>query len=512
MNSRTSNAIKNVAFSMMTQFVNIIVKFVMRTVFIYCLGKEYLGINGVFTNVLSLLSLTELGLGTAIIYSMYKPAAMDDKTKIAQYVKYYQKIYTAIGLMIFAIGLCLLPILDIIVTDVPNVAHIRLIYVLFLLQSATSYFFAQYASLLFVYQKNYEVQRLRLVFSVVKAVAQSLLLILTRMYLVYLFFDIFLSILSNYVIARKAIRLFPFIRNCGGRLSSNEKKEVWRNAFYNFSIRIGFTVINATDNLIISTFISTVLVGLYSNYSLIIQIILATVILLQQALKAGVGNLCVTKSTGKKFETYHNIFFLYGTLFCVIMTCLLSLLQPFVVWWLGESYRLEMSVVVIVVFNCYLSGMHQVNEMFIEADGLYCHFKWKPIAEAAANLGISIFLARQIGLLGVFLGTTVCHFAFTFWYDAYIVYRYSLHEKLYDYFCRYGLYFFSAVIAAGMSYFCSNLFIGVNSLLLLVLKAGIAIFFSAGIWVLCFFRTKEFRYYKKLILSGISHIRGVLPG
>ncbi len=499
MQTRTGSAIRNVYFSLFSQFINILVKFGMRTVFVYCLGKEYLGINGVFSNVLTILSLTELGLGSAIVYSMYKPIAEGNERKVTQFVKYYKKIYMMIGIIIITLGCCLIPFLGYLITDMPDVEHIRFIYVLFLLNSATSYFFAQYVSLINAYQMSYEYKKIQMWFSILKAILQSVFLVVTHMYIVYLLIDIALNFSSNYAVYRKARCLFPFITEYKGELEKEEKTELWKNALSNFSIKIGITVINSTDNLVISACISTILVGLYSNYLMVIQIILTTAVLVQQALMAGIGNACVTGTDQSKQQIYHRLLFLYGGLFCIIVGCLYSLMQPFIALWLGTEYMLTDEVTLVMIVNCYLSGMHQVNEAFIYSDGLYQHFKWKPWMEALLNLVISIVLARQIGIIGVLIGTTISHFMLTFWYDAYIVYKYSIHLKIGDYFKRYLSYAACAALVIVVECFMNMMFKNASDTIgIFFLKAVCGGGLSTGTWLLFFGKTDECRYYYKL--------------
>lgn len=494
--SRTKNALRNISSSILFQMINIIVKFAMRTVFIYCLGKEYLGINGVFANVLSILALTELGLGTAIVYSMYQPIANDDKNKISQYVKYYKKIYMVIGVVIFCIGSALLPFLDRLITDLPNVHNIRLIYSLYLLQSTSSYFFAQYSSLIEAYQMTYECRKIQIVFSVAKAIAQSVFLIVTKNFIIYLLIDIAIVICTNYVIYLKVITLFPFIRECKGCLDIEEKKTLWKNAMSNFSIKMGVTIINSTDNLVISACISTVLVGLYSNYAMIIQIILTSAVLIQRSVMAGIGNVCATEGFERKCVVFNRLLFMYGGMFAVISTVLYGVLQSFIFVWVGKSYIMDKGIVCLIILNCYLSGMHQVNETFIFSDGLYRFFKWKPWVEALINLVISVLLAKYIGIMGVLLGTTISHVLLTFWYDAYIVCKYSLKEKLIRYFKMFFKYMLGMFISVGFMYlFLTFSPVVQESLAGLVINAIVSLLIVCVVWLVMFKNSSEMTYF-----------------
>lgn len=505
MENRTNNAVRNVYSAVIFQILNIVIKFGMRTVFVYCLGQEYLGVSGVFSNVLTILSLTELGLGTAIVYDMYKPIAEGDTHKITQLVVFYKQVYAAIGIIVFIAGSVLIPFLNVILTEVPNVSHLTLIYVLFLVKTSSSYFFAQYTTVLSAYQKNYINTKYRMVFSVIKAVSESVLLLCTGQYLLYLVLDIILEIICSYCIYKNAVRLFPYIKEKTAPLENAEIKKIWKNAMDMFSIKIGTTFVNATDNVIISAFVSTVLVGIYSNYGLIIQIILTSTILIQNAVIAGVGNVCVSNDTKKKSELFEKINFMYASIFSLIFGELVVLLQPFIVLWLGNEYRLEMPVVVIAILNCYLSGMHQPVEMYIYADGMFRYFKWKPWIEVFLNLVISILLAQKLGMIGVFLGTTISCLLTTFWYDAYIVYRYSLKKDFKRYWIRYVQYFGVTVLICIVTMIFAGKIEGMASgIVLLLLKGTAALVICGCIWGLFFMHTKEYRYFFDLLREKIK--------
>ncbi|MCM1262984.1 MAG: polysaccharide biosynthesis C-terminal domain-containing protein [Butyrivibrio sp.] len=498
MKSRTENAGKNLIATVIYQITNIIMKFGMRTIFVYCLGKEYLGVNGVFSNILSMLSLAELGLGSAIVYDMYKPVAEGNEEKICQYLKLYKAIYTFIGCFILLAGVCLIPFLDKILTDVPNVEHIKVIYILFLLKTSISYFWAEYTSLLGIYQMEYINKRYLSIFAVIKSAVESVFLLITRNYIIYLVIEIVLMIISNYCIYKKAIVLFPFIRKKVLMLKKEEVLAVCKNALGTFSIKFNGTVLGATDNLIISALISTVLVGIYSNYDMVIQMVLFFTVMIKNAVTGGVGNLCAKESKDKKYEVFKKIFFLYGSIYMVVAVCLLNLLEPFILLWLGVGYHLDKIVVCIVVFNCYLSGMLQPIEIYTFADGLFVHYKWKPWIEAAINLIVSVILTKYFGLIGVFLGTTISKISTSIWFDAYIVYHYSFQLRFNEYWKRFMCYLGITVIVAILSYWIVskvNIFVG---------KVAISLGLSFIVWLGVFYRTEEFIFYKRLLIKRMK--------
>lgn len=442
MESRTKNAQRNFIYVIVFQVVNIIVKFAMRTVFIYCLGKQYLGINGVFTNVLTILSMTELGLGSAIVYDLYKPLKENDQVKIAQQIMYFKKIYYCIGSIIFVVGLLLIPFLPYILTDVPDVEHITLIYVLYLFNTASSYFFAQYSTLISAAQKNYLITKVQLLFSIIKSVVESAFLVIARNYIIYLLIEIILNIISNSVIKNKALKEFPYLREKVEPLSKENKKSVWNNAINASSMKLAGTLTGSTDNLIISTLISTIVVGVYSNYYLIISIIQSTTFMIEKAVMAGVGDLCASEEdNGNKQRVFSNLQFIYAMLYAVIFSELIVNFQSFIAVWIGEGYLLSYPVVFVIVLNNYFVGIQQPIETFMYSNGLFKYFKFTPWIEAVMNLVTSVILAKQIGLIGVLLGTTISRLVVSFWYQVYIVFKYSLQSSYKNYWKVFMRYF-----------------------------------------------------------------------
>lgn len=501
MESRIENAGRNLVATIVYQIINIIMKFGMRTVFVYCLGKEYLGINGVFSNILSMLSLAELGLGSAIVYDIYKPVAEGNETKICQYIKFYKVIYMFIGCFILLAGSCLIPFLDKILTDVPNITHIEIIYVLFLLKTSISYFWAEYTSLLGIYQMEYINKRYFSIFAVIKSVAESIFLLITHDYIVYLVIELILMILNNYCIYSKSIALFPFIKKKVPMLTVGEIVKVCKNALGTFSIKFGGTVLGATDNLIISMLISTVLVGIYSNYDMIIQLVLFFTVMIKNAVTGSVGNLCAKEADDKKYTVFLKIYFLYGSIYMIVFVCLINLLEPFITLWLGTEYHLDNNVIIIAVFNCYLSGMLQPIEIYTYADGLFSYYRWKPWMEAAINLAVSVLLAKYWGLAGVFMGTTISKVSASLWFDAYILYRYSFHVRFSEYWKRFVWYLGVAVLTAAVSYWTTskiNVFVG---------KAIISLGLVVVVWLCSFCRTEEFVFYKRLLLRKLKGVK-----
>lgn len=500
MESRTKNAEKNILSAVLFQVLNIFLKFVLRTVFIYALGKEYLGINGVFSNILTVLSLSELGLSSAIVYDMYKPIAEDNKPQICALMIFYKKIFSLIGLFVFIVGIALSPFLRYIITDVPNVKHITVIYVMYVINSASSYLFAQYTSIVSAYQKNYIITNNNMCFSIIKTVVEIIMLCIFHSYIVYLAIEIIISISQNVIVYKIACKLFPFIMHGGLEISKDEKKHIFRNALSNFSIKISDTVIGATDNILISMLVSTVMVGLYSNYALIIQICLATTVMFMNAVLSGVGNLCATGTYLEKQILFKRVNFFFVSIYALICVGFVSVVDSFISVWIGEDYILNMPIKIIIIINCVMSGMKQPAEIFISADGLFRYFKIVPLMAACLNILISIILGNYFGMIGVLLGTTISQAMTNMWYYPYIVYKYSLQTNFKEYIWRYLK---SILLIIGMcvisSFLIDLLCINLKGIILVGVSGGISLMVYLVVWVIVNHNKEEFKYYYNIL-------------
>lgn len=501
MENRTKHVIRNLNFSVIYQIVNIIIKFILRTIFIHFLGKEYLGINGLFTSILTVLSLSELGLGTAIIYDMYKPIHDKNTAKITQLFKFYKYIYIVIGTFIFIAGLCLIPFLKYLISDIKYINNIYFIYILQLISTSASYFFAQYRTLIDANQLNELNTRNNIRFNILRTILQSLALMLFRNYIVYLLIELITQVVSNYFIYLKCKKIFPYINQKVEKLPKGDKSHIFKNALSMFSIKIGTTVLNATDNIVISSMISTVVVGIYSNYTLITTVITASTMMISGALQASVGNLCVSSDYEKRIKVFERIRFLYVSIYSIIFCCLIILMNNFITIWIGQDYLLNMGTVFLILLNLYFTGVHQPIEIYIYADGLFRYFKIKPWIEAGINLSLSLILAKYIGILGVLLGTTISHIATTLWYDSYIVFKYSLKQKLMDFFKKYLDYMLSISLVTIIAfYICNCINIG-NEYVSFGIKGICCITITSALWIIRYIKNENLIYYKNLVLN-----------
>ena len=494
--SRTENSIINSAMSIVTQVLTVVLNFAVKTVFIKMLSDEYLGVNGLFTNIITMLSLADLGIGIAIPYSLYKPLAKKDEHKINVLMNFYKKVYTIIGIAVLLIGLSLTPFLGLIIKDIPkNVPHLSLIYILFVIHSASSYFFVYKKFLIDSDQKGYITSRIIFTFSTLLSIIQIILLVTTKNYILFLLSSIILVIIQNIYISSKANKLYPFIKNkTDEKLEKEDMEGIKKNVSSLFIYKVGTVIMNGTDNIIISKFIGLIIVGFYSNYVLIINSITTVLNQIFNAITSSIGNLVVTTNKKRSKEVYDNLNFANFWLYALFGVCIIVLINPFINIWIGKKYVMGFSIVFLLVLNFYVLGMQSVTNSFRNAYGLFWIAKYRPIIMVIINIVISVVLVQFIGIEGVLIGTLISRLVTTAWLDPYIVHKYGFEISPKSYYIDYLKYLVIFIaISIILNYFVSM--IAINNIFILILIAILVVIIVNVILVLLFFKTSEFNYF-----------------
>ncbi|WP_279006555.1 lipopolysaccharide biosynthesis protein [Thomasclavelia cocleata] len=433
---RAENTFRNLKVSTLAQLFNMFLSFISRTVFIHLLSTEYLGLSGLFTNVLSILALSDLGIGNAIIINLYKPLAEKDEDTICKYMNFYARAYRIIGTVIIVFGLITMPFLNYIVktdTDIPN---LYIIYFLYVLNSAISYFCAYKRSIITADQKEYMNVINRNVFLVLQNILQIIFLLITKNYIVYISIMVICTFLSNLKISQVANKYYPYLENNKSKLSMSEIKKLFRDLKAMMYHKFGNTIINSTDNIIISSFLGVFWVGLYSNYSMIIGIITTFALLIFSSASASIGNLNATENSEKVFFIFRVMQFLGVWVYGFCSLCFIFLLNPFIELWIGNKYVLDSKTMVIIVLAFCIKGVVSISGTFVDSLGLFWNTRYKPWIMALLNIFISIIGAQIIGLRGVFIGTIMSYCLTSLWVDPYVLYKYKFKIR----FIEYGKY------------------------------------------------------------------------
>ena len=504
--SRTENSLKNLRFSIFFKIAGIILTFLARKIFVRILSAEYLGLNGTFSNVLTMLSLVELGVGSAITFSLYRPLAENDRTLVLSIMKLYKKLYTIIGITVAVLGAALTPFLPHLVKEMPDIPHISLIYLMFVFNSAISYFFVYKQTLIDADQKNYIITTYNCTVGMSCTILQCVVLLLTHNYFLYLGLTIAQTIVSNVLLARKADRLYPFLNDPDAApLPQETKTQISKNVSGMVLHKVGAVIVFGTDNLLLAKIFGVVSVGIYSNYTLVTESLKSATTLLFRSLTASVGNLNAAEDRDYVEQMFWRIDRFSQWLFGFCSICLFALLNPLIgEIWLGEEWLFPVPIVFVIVLNFYINGMRQSNLLFTDAMGLYWEGRYKPVAESIINLAVSILLALRYGVIGVFIGTFVSMISTDFWIEPRIVFRHGLKRSPGRYFTRYAFHTAVTFAAGFVTVFLCGLL--PSGLLAFLGKMMICAIVPNLIYFLVYFRTEEFGYFKELLTRILSKL------
>ena len=452
--SRTKNSARNATVAIISKIVHLLLTFICRTVFIQTLGSEYLGFNGIFTNILQVLSFANLGIGVAIIYRMYKPVAEGDQERIKTLVHFYKITYSIIGTVIFIAGLALMPFLHFIIKDAPHVnENIYIIYVLFLVNSSISYFFAHKQSIISGHQNDYVLSLILLFAIFIQDVLQIIFLFATHNYIIYLVIQIASTLLQNVLSARKADKMYPYIKEKNyQKISKKELRSFMLDVGSLVFYQAGSVLNSGTDNIIISAFVGVTTVGILSNYSLLIEGIRDLINYMFSSITSSIGNLNTIKDKNKKENVFYQmmyiLFIVYG--FAAIMTTLL--INKFILIWLGEDYIMSMSISIALGFDIYVLGMRYINYTYRNTLGLFKKGAFMPFVVAVANVVLSIVLVQHVGVLGVLIATPLTRLVLTA-YEPYFIHKTAFGTSPLRYYKKYPYYLFITLLAGAISYF-----------------------------------------------------------
>lgn len=490
----TYNLLSGFAF----RILGIITAFLVRTVFIHCLNTDYLGINGLYSNILSMLSLTELGFGTAMIYSMYKPLAEKNQQKISQLLELYKIVYRVVGTVILVLGIILVPFLDCFVKDAPDIQGLTIYYVLFLLNSVVSYWFFSYRnSILQADQKAYVLTGYQSVFNIVKTVLQIILLLIFKSYIVYLVTQIGCTIAQNIAVAVRVQRDYPdALAKPATPLPNVERKKIFRDVRALMLQKISFVTLNSTDNIIISSFVGVTLVGLLSNYMILIDAITGVLSQVTAAISASLGNYFAEKDKHSGYDIFKRIEFLNFWLYGFSMIALMVLMDPFVTLWLGADYTLGTWVAISLAIRFFVEGYMNTMSVFRSTLGLFAYGQALPLVVTAVNIVLSIALSYVWGIAGVLIATPISRLVIQVWYNPLLIHKKGFHRSVLPFYARYALRVALLVVVAIITMKCVGMIMTTGVTVVSFACAVLAVAMIPNlIFLAAFFKTEEFTYF-----------------
>ncbi|MBM6949505.1 oligosaccharide flippase family protein [Mordavella massiliensis] len=413
----SSKNFMNAVITLMTQILSLILKFVLQWVFIKTLGAEYLGYNSVFTNILQMLNMADFGVGVAITSFLYKPISENNRKRINALMYLYRKIYTALGIFVFIVGMMILTILPWIIPNATcSNAYLRILFTINLAGTISTYFLAYNRSLLLAQQKAYYVNSVDFIVNLIVIVLQIITLFIWKSYIIYLLLSVGKNVISNYVVYSNCYKKNKFLKEETELLLVEEyRPKIWKYIKDVFISKVGAYIFYGTDNIIISIFKGPVLVGYLSNYTLVTVALQGIISQVFSALQAGLGYyLTITNDIflkRKKVNFYFNINYIIAN---SCMVCCIFLFQPFINLYVGHGYLLSNITVYLLSINLYLTLMLNVPAQLFVIYKLHTYDKKIVALSAILNIVISASLVYGIGINGVLIGTFITSIIYLF--------------------------------------------------------------------------------------------------
>lgn len=495
-------ATKNVLSSVMQSIVNIVINFLSRIIFVQILNESYLGINGLFSNILNVLSIADLGIGTAMMFRLYEPIAENNIKKIQQLVAFFRKVYLYIAIVVLIFGMLLIPFLKSIVNLEEEVTFLNEYYILALLNVVISYLFVYRTTLIIADQKNYILNRCINIFKIVTFILQTIVLIIFKQYFLYLLVALITNFICNLWQNKIAIQLYPYLEVTNITLPSEDKKKIFIDIKALFLYRIAGVMQSNTDSILTSIFVGTIYVGYYSNYLLLITAIVSVLTLIFNNLKASIGNRLADKNMKEKDKLFlfRSIEFINYWLvaFCAIAFIILS--SDFIGICFGETYKLPLAIVILIALNFYTSNIRQTIWAFRETTGLFHQTRYITLITAVINFFLSILMGYLWGMSGIILATVIARMVYAWWKEPQILFTKYFHVSSKYYYLKYIQ---RLLLCGGICYItyvtCSFVIIQ-NIIISFIVKVVICGVIPNIIFLLIYCKTEEFGYiYKKII-------------
>lgn len=497
---------KNLKFSIVNYLIINLLKFLVRMVFVAMLSIEYLGINSLYSNILAVLSLAELGIGPAIAYSLYKPLAVEDRETVKSIMWLFRKVYIIVGFVILLVGLCLYPWIGYFIKDAPNIVDLNHFYIIFLLNTVVSYFWSYKRTLLIADQKQYYVNIYQAIVQVIVSLLQVCVLLFAQSYWGFLIIMFLGTVIENIIIANRADAQYLYLKQRAKILDKVIKDRIIRDVKAMIVHKIGGIVVFSSSNIILSRFVGLAAVGLYSNYYMVIAAMNTFSSRIFESMTASVGKTIAVGSTEEKQKSFYVIQFITAFQASLISTGLYVLLDVFIDLWLGKDYLLDRVIVMCIVLSFYLTYMRKGVLMYKDACGLFWHDRYKPVIESIIYITVSVFLTVNYGTIGVIIGGIVSTVFTCFWIEPYVLFRYALKMSLRKYFYDYSKFLIVTLLCSYLCKYWYNKIFYMPTLVNFVWGVFMVTGFVSLFWTILFRKRYEFILLKNFIISKIKSI------
>lgn len=449
---RTKNATRNIFWGILFRLVATLFPFIMRTVLLYILGVEYLGLNSLFTSLLSFLSLAELGIGNAMVYAMYKPIVQDDDAMICALLKLYKKLYQIIGSIILIIGLILFPFVEKLVHgSYPADINLYLLFGIYLFHTVISYFMFGYKqSILMAFHRNDIISKRAAILRLLMYGFQIIVLLLTKNYYIYIIFLPAYTIATNIANSLIVDKLYPQYK-CIGEVPKEVGDSIKKNVLSLIGNKLSDIVLNSSDNLIISMFIGLSMVAMYDNYYYVFNAVVGIALIIYNSLTAGLGNSILLESRKKNYQDFRILTFLNSWFITWCTACLICLMQPFIQIWVGKELMFPNTVVFLFGIYFYIFQSEKIVLTYKDAAGLWWEDRFRPYVVMGINLILNVSTVKIWGVYGVIISTIISLLISLPW-SGYILHKQLFESSLKKYLISYIKYMLIAFVTCIVTY------------------------------------------------------------
>lgn len=506
--ARTKNTIRNTVWGAIYRITTIIGPFAVKTLIVRQLGLEYSGLSSLFTSILTVLNLTNMGFSSSIVYTMYKAIVDDDIDAQCAMINFYRRVYKIVGLVILGLGLAIMPFLPHFVKgDCPSDINLYILFGIYLAETAMDYLMFAYVTAIFTaYQRNDITLKISTLRYIIQYSLQAIVLLLVPNYYIYIIILPLMVLpnnIANYVASRK---VFPQL-TCRGTLEKKIRVDIYKRVGTLFGHKVGSTVLVSIDSIIISAFLGLYIMGIYGNYYYILTAVNALVEIVTNGAISGIGNKLVTDSTEENYSLFRMMS--YGWMFLIgaAAACMLSLYQPFIAGiWYDESYLMDIHLVVFLVIYFY-SWMFRIMQLtYRDAAGLWTKDWLKPYIAMVVNVVGSIWMVKATNsVAGVLIPTIFCFFLIYFPWEAWVIFKYLFKEGLKQYFGLSVFYTVLTIVSCFISYRLCLLVTPLNTWLSFVIRLPVILVVHCGLWWCCTRKSREYKRMKKLFLRIVRH-------
>lgn len=502
---RTKNSIKGIISGYINKFVSIFFPFIVQSIFINTLGLKYLGLNSLFTSILNILNLAELGIGSAISFSMYKSIANNNDEEICCLLNLYKKLYRIIGIGVFIIGLMLIPFLKYLCdfSDVPSDINVYLVYLLYLSNTSLSYLLFSYKNSLFsAHQKLNIVNNIEIFVKTLLSIIQIIILIVFENYYLFLVALLLSTVLKNIITQFFSTKYYKkYIPT--GEVDKDKKIEIFSKVKALFLYQVGSAVLTSVDSIVISKYLGLYVLGKYNSYYYVIYALFGFMQMTSNALIAGVGNSIVTESVEKNYSDFKKLNSIQQWIVCVCAVCLICMFQNFIYIWIGQENMLPFGIVIHFTMYFVVWRMLDTVNLYKNAIGMWEYDKYRPLVASIFNLVLNIILVKCIGLYGVILSTTISIVIIIFPWSTYILFSkyFKIGYKEYLLECIKNIIIILFIIL--ISLFCCS-FIGSNSIITLIIRLFISLFMSIVLYFVFHIKDKNYILSIKWLVQKLN--------